>query len=158
MRQSTNLWFSILIPQLSPLPRTLQSLLSPITHPPPAQHPISLCLQNKHPPSPSPLPRTPCSHIPLSRAAAVHKYINLVSACTCVRTWRQRVDGWSATLQAGPLLCPITDAQRSHIRPIQPDPAAASREPVAQPVETGRQTSPPPRLTWTRRCQPGPLI
>lgn len=93
MRRSTNQWFSILIPQLSPLPRTLQSLLSPVSPPSPQptpQHPIGLCLQNKQPPSPSPLPLTPCSHIPLSRAAAVHKYINLVSACTCVRTWRRR--------------------------------------------------------------------
>lgn len=94
MRRSTNLWFSILIPQLSPLPRTLQSLLSPITPTRPPQHPIGLCLQNKQPPSP--LPLTPCSHIPLSRAAAVHKYINLVLACTCVRTWRRRCRGVNA--------------------------------------------------------------
>lgn len=62
-------------------------------------------------------PLTPCSHAPLSRAAAVHKYINLLSACTCVRAYveatalgRRRADGRWATRRASPLLCPITDA------------------------------------------------
>lgn len=47
----------------------------------------------------SPSILTPCSHIPLSRAAAVHKYINLVWASACVRTWRRRGNAQPAARQ-----------------------------------------------------------
>lgn len=62
----------------SPAPR-------PNPHPP--QRPIRLCLQTKQRPSPYNPPSPPSSHIPLSCAAAAHKYINLVSVNACVRVY-----------------------------------------------------------------------
>lgn len=91
---------------MSPLPPTLQSLLTPIDH---------------HPPRPNGL--LPQPH-PLSCAAAVHKYINLVSVCMCaaggaggMSTYRRRVGNPTGR---PPFMChQITDAQCLHIRSIQ---------------------------------------
>lgn len=94
-------------------------------------------------------PLTPCSHAPLSRAAAVHKYINLLSACTCVRTWRRRRWGVGAQTAGRPpggraLYC--VPSQMLDVLRIGPIPPAASRGPVVLP--------PPPSL-W-RQPDKGP--
>lgn len=163
---------SSLYPSISPVtyqPPHLPHLPSPqpTPLPPTTPHRSLSAEQTASFPFPSLLsPLTPCSHAPLSRAAAVHKYINLLSPCTCVRAYVEatalgprRADGRSATRRAGPLLCPITDARcfAHRTRPASGVPRTCCvcvSPPTPQPVETGRQRSWRPSLTG--RCQPGP--
>lgn len=105
-----------LYPSLHP---ALQSLLSPTGHPPTPPAPHQSLSADQTALLLSTPPHPPSSHIPLSCAAAMHKYINLVSVyaclcqCVCVCAY-----GWGmstyrhgpATPQAGPLSC-VTRSQ-----------------------------------------------
>lgn len=145
------------------LPPALQSLLSPIDcfpPPPPAPHQSLSADQTASLPFYS--PPTPSSHVPLSCAAAMHKYINLVSvyACVCgggMSTYRRR-DG--NPTGRPPFMChQITDAQCLHTRPIQTPPNST---PAASPRTChpgwGSSGYKGWESTWRWWCQRGSLI
>ena len=114
--------------------------VSPVTYIPPFQppspHPSLSADQTASFPFSS--PPTPSSHIPLSCAATVHKYINLVSVyavCVCVLGGggRHIGGGGPATPQAGTLSC-VTRSQTVSV--YTSDPSRRTSRPL--PALPGR--------------------
>lgn len=134
-------------PSISPVTYRPASTPSPPHNPPAPHHSLSA---DQTASFPFYSPPTPSSHIPLSCAAAVHKYINLVSVYACVSVCVccggcRHIDDGPATPQADPLSCVTrsqtlsvytSDPSRHTTRPLPTLPQPRPREPVALVGET----------------------
>lgn len=142
------------------MPPALETLLSPMDHlptpPPPSTPSVSVCRPNSLLP-PLLLSPTPSSHIPLSRAAAVHKYINLVSAYVCVLRGRRHIDN-------GPFHVSPDHRRSVFTHQIHPDTRSdplPHSAPVVSPRICQSHWKPEDKgweSTWRWWCQTGSLI